>query len=88
MDVVLVVYCYSTLVWVKDADSYCIFKWFYSNQVVVEGRNYVALRRTGRKVVGESSLVRGLYYGFFRYFYNFFLTGPDSEVRRFWCLLL
>ena len=57
VDVVMVVYCDSTVVGVKDADASCICKWFDSNRGVVEGRNNISLHRAGWKVAGGSILV-------------------------------
>ena len=62
MNVFMMVYYESTLVWMKDADCSCICKWFDSNKVGVEGRNDVALHFAGRKVVGESSILLGVDY--------------------------
>ena len=47
MDVVLVVYFESTLVWVKYYDAYSICNCFESNKGVVEVRYNVALHRAG-----------------------------------------
>ena len=62
MDVVLVVYGDSTFVWVKNSNIYSVYKWFDSNQGVVEGRDNFVLHHAGGKVVDESSFVGGLDY--------------------------
>ena len=58
MDVVIVVYCYSTLAWVKDADASRICKWFDSNKGVAEGQNDVTFHCAKGKVAGEYFFVR------------------------------
>ena len=56
LDVAIVVYGDSTLVWVKYADTSYIWKWFDSNQVVVEDINNLALHSAWVEAVGELSL--------------------------------